>query len=313
MAVKALAPVLILLGTSLTPEVSPVKTTRPTSDSNLYKRDKRNEIVSALADAAAPELQGAASEMPPAVRQDNATTPIASTGPRRAREASDRSLLRVVSHELRTPLNSILGFSEILATELYGPLGAEQYRQYAEIIHSSGEKLLKLVNQVVEIARLQTGDVEFDIQLEPLAPIFETLADGLHARLAAQQLRFQVTACGDLEARFDSRSLRCVLSNLLQNAVAFSPDGGAITVSASAADGILEIIVANDGDGVDPADLPRLLRPFEQGENALIRHAEGAGLGLAICDLTCQAMGAQLKLVSARGEGFSAHILLPTG
>lgn len=260
--------------------------------------------------AALPKPDATRLEMLPAVRQNEAQTPIAA---RRASESPHRSFLRVVSHELRTPLNSILGFSEILASELYGPLGADQYREYAEIIRRSGEKLLKLVNQVVEIARLQTGDIDINIQSEPLAPIFETLSDGLHAALAERGLRLLVAACGDMQARFDSRSLRCVLTNLLQNAVAFSPDGGAITVSARASDNQLEIIVANEGDGVDPEDLPRLLRPFEQGQNALTRQAQGAGLGLAICDLTCQAMGGQLKLVSVPGEGFAAHIILPTG
>jgi signal transduction histidine kinase len=248
--------------------------------------------------------------MLPAVRQDDASTPLA---PQRAADSSNKSFLRVVSHELRTPLNSILGFSEILASELYGPLGTDQYRQYAEIIRSSGEKLLKLVNQVVEIARLQTGDIEFDLQTEPLAPIFATLSDGLHATLTARDLRLQVADCGDMEARVDGRSLRSVLANLLQNAVTFSPDGGAITVSASVCGNQLEIIVANDGDGVALEDLQRLLQPFEQAENALTRQGEGAGLGLAICDLTCQAMGGRLKLVSAPGEGFAAHIVLPAG
>jgi signal transduction histidine kinase len=237
--------------------------------------------------------------MLPAARQNDAPTPFAAES---APDVQTRSFLRVVSHELRTPLNSILGFSEILASELYGPLGGDQYRQYAEIIRSSGDKLLKLVNQVVEIARLQTGDIEFDIRTEPLAPIFQALGDGL-----------QATLCGDMEARFDRQSLSCVLTNLLQNAVTFSPDGGAITVSARPLADRLEIVVANQGDGVDPEDLPRLLRPFEQGSNALTRQGAGAGLGLAICDLTCRAIGGQLKLVSARGEGFAAHIVLPTG
>jgi signal transduction histidine kinase len=226
-------------------------------------------------------------------------------------EEQKRSFLRVVSHELRTPLNSILGFSEILASELYGPLGAEQYRQYAEIIHSSGEKLLKLVNQVVEIARLQSGDIEFVLQAEPLAPIFEKLREGLDGALAAHSLSLVIEPCAVDDARIDGRALHGVLVNLLQNAVAFSPDGGVITVSARTEDAGLEIVVRNEGEGVDAADLPRLLQPFEQGENALTRHAEGAGLGLAICDLSCRAMGGQLKLASARGEGFAAHILLP--
>jgi signal transduction histidine kinase len=93
--------------------------------------------------------------------------------------------------------------------------------------------------------------------------------------------------------------------------VAFSPDGGTISVSARPRRDRLEVVVRNEGDGVDRADLARLLRPFEQGENALTRHAEGAGLGLAICDLTCRAMGARLKLVSGRGLGFAAHVVLP--
>jgi signal transduction histidine kinase len=249
-------------------------------------------------------------DMLPAARQDDAPTPFAAES---APDVQTRSFLRVVSHELRTPLNSILGFSEILASELYGPLGCDQYRQYAEIIRSSGDKLLKLVNQVVEIARLQTGDIEFDIRTEPLAPIFQALGDGLQATLAARRLRLQVAPCGDMEARFDRQSLSCVLTNLLQNAVTFSPDGGAITVSARPLADRLEIVVANQGDGVDPEELPRLLRPFEQGSNALTRQGAGAGLGLAICDLTCRAIGGQLKLVSARGEGFAAHIVLPTG
>jgi len=240
----------------------------------------------------------------PSDRRDNPAAPQI--------EEQKRSFLRVVSHELRTPLNSILGFSEILASELYGPLGAEQYRQYAEIIHASGEKLLKLVNQVVEIARLQAGDIEFVLQLEPLAPILEKLSDGLENALTSRNLRLVIEPCTAFEARIDGRALREVLSNLLQNAIAFSPDGGLITVSSRSLAGGLEIVVHNDGEGVDPADLPRLLHPFEQGENALTRHAEGAGLGLAICDLTCQAMGGRLELASAPGAGFAAHIVLPT-
>ncbi|MDB5447337.1 MAG: sensor histidine kinase [Phenylobacterium sp.] len=222
-----------------------------------------------------------------------------------------RSFLRVVSHELRTPLNSILGFSEILASELYGPLGADQYREYAEIIRSSGEKLLKLVNEVIELARLQAGDVEFDVQPERLAPVFDTLGEGLAETLAARRLRLAVQPCGEAEALVDACALRIVLANLLQNAIAFSPDGAEVRVCAHENGAWLEIVIENDGEGVDPADLERLVRPFEQGENVLTRQGEGAGLGLAICDLTCQAMGARLRLVSERGHGFAAHVLLP--
>jgi signal transduction histidine kinase len=133
--------------------------------------------------------------MLPAARQNDAPTDERDGAPAPRLEEQKRSFLRVVSHELRTPLNSILGFSEILASELYGPLGAVQYRQYAEIIHSSGEKLLKLVNQVVEIARLQSGDMEFVVETEPLAPIFEKLGDGLDQALASRNLRLVIGPC----------------------------------------------------------------------------------------------------------------------
>lgn len=227
-------------------------------------------------------------------------------------EPSNRSFLRTVSHELRTPLNSIIGFSEILASELYGPLGSAHYREYADIIRASGEKLLKLVNQVVEIARLQTGEIELQIQPVSLAPVFDTLGEGLSEMLAARGLRLVTVPCGEAAVLADSRALRSVLTQLVQNAVTFSPDGGTITVSVRSDAGGAEIIVANEGEGFDSAELPRLLQPFEQGGNAQTHHGDGAGLGLAICNLACQAMGGRLQLVSAPGEGFAAHVRLPT-
>src|SRR5437868_8952601 len=102
-----------------------------------------------------------------------------------ALEEQKRAFLRLVSHELRTPLNSILGFSEILNAELYGPLGAPQYKEYAGIIHGSGQKLLKLVNQVLEIARLEGRAIDFDAQPEPLEAALEDVMTNLRPDLAA--------------------------------------------------------------------------------------------------------------------------------
>jgi signal transduction histidine kinase len=117
----------------------------------------------------------------------------------------------------------------------------------------------------------------------------------------------------DVLVHADPRGLRTVLGNLLANAVAFSPDGGEVRVRAERFGHEIEIAIDDDGEGVDPADLPRLLKPFEQGANPLTRSGHGAGLGLAICDLTCQAMGGRLRLVSALGEGMSARVRLPAG
>jgi len=225
-----------------------------------------------------------------------------------ALEEQKRSFLRLVSHELRTPLNSILGFSEILAGELYGPLGAPQYKEYAEIIQGSGHKLLKLVNQVLEIARLESRLQPLDLRAEPLEA---ALDDVIGALKTDRGVTIRVIGRGRLPAvEADPWGLRTVLSNLIQNAVTFSPDGGEVRVRAVRQERAVEIAIEDDGEGVDPRELPRLLKPFEQGENALVRRAEGAGLGLPICELTCRGMGGRLRLRSAPGKGLIALVRL---
>ena len=266
--------------------------------------------------------------MPAAAKQPDATpkpeTGVVAQPARRRRGGGDpavddqkRAFLRLVSHELRTPLNSILGFSEILSAELYGPLGAPQYKEYAEIIRGSGKKLLKLVNQVLEIGRLE--GLELDRRPEALEPAFDD-AIASAAGDFTRGVTPVILAEGDLPLVLaDPWGLRTVLTHLLQNAALFAPDGSEVRLRAEIHGGLVDVFVEDDGEGVDPADLPRLMQPFEQGENALVRRTEGAGLGLAICELTCQAMGAGLKISSAPGEGLSARVRLkaappePTG
>ena len=108
----------------------------------------------------------------------------------------------------------------------------------------------------------------------------------------------------------DPWGLRTVITHLLQNAAMFAPDGGEVRLRAVIEGDELCLVVEDDGEGVDPADLPRLMRPFEQGQNALVRRVEGAGLGLPICELTCRAMGARLELASAPGQGLTATVRL---
>jgi signal transduction histidine kinase len=229
-----------------------------------------------------------------------------------ALEAQKRSFLRMVSHELRTPLNSILGFSEILASELYGPLGAPQYKEYAEIVCGSGQKLLKLVNQVLEIARLESQAIDWDLRPQPLPAALEEVISGLAAEAAARDVVIQPLAPDALpEALADDRGLRTVLSGLLQNAITFSPQGSTVETRAQARGKAVELAIENPGEAIAAKDLPRLLEPFEQGQAALTRAAEGAGLGLTICALTCQAMDGRLSLAPRRGGGLIARVRLP--
>jgi signal transduction histidine kinase len=227
-------------------------------------------------------------------------------------DAQKRSFLRMVSHELRTPLNSIIGFSEIISRELCGPLGSPQYKEYAEHVRESGLKLLRLVNQVLEIARLEGHVTDLDPTPELLDHAIDDVLQQLRDEIAARRLTVSVADEGRLPGVVaDPRGLRTVLHNLLQNAITFSPEGGEVRLRARRSLGGVRITIEDDGEGIAPEEIPRLLKPFEQGQNALTRSTEGAGLGLPIVDLLCTAMGGVLRLVSEPGHGLRAEVVLP--
>ncbi len=231
-----------------------------------------------------------------------------------ALDEQKRSFLRMVSHELRTPLNSIIGFSEIIAKELCGPLGSPQYKEYAEHVRTSGHKLLRLVNQVLEIARLEGHVTDLDLTAEPLDHAIDDALDTLREEIGQRGVSVVVEEQGRLPVVVaDPRGLRTVIVNLLQNAVTFSPEGGEVRLRARRRPHRVELEIEDHGEGVDAADIPRLMRPFEQGESALTRSTEGAGLGLPIVALMCAAMDGTLRLASEAGHGVKAVVSLPSG
>ena len=225
-----------------------------------------------------------------------------------------RSFLRMLSHELRTPLNAVIGFSEIITSELYGPLGAPQYRDYAEMIRTSGHRLLKLVNQVLEIARLDGGGEDMRFDHEALDHAFEDVLTQMGAEIATRRLKVTIHGEGALPVVMaDGRGLRTLLHNLLQNAVTWSPAGGRIDILTEADNDEVRIAIADQGPGIPAADLERLLQPFEQGEEALTRSNHGAGLGLPIVQLLCHAMNGSFRLNSEPGKGLTAVVKLRRG
>jgi len=227
-------------------------------------------------------------------------------------DEAKRQFLRMVSHELRTPLNAIIGFSEIIAAELYGPLGAPQYREYARHVRQSGHRLLRLVNQILEIARLQDRVVDMETRGESLDHALDDVRDLLREDLEGQEAQLKVENDGDLPAVLaDPRGLRSLLRNLVENAVFYGPEGGTVTVRAHRRGSRIMIEIEDQGEGIDPEDIPRLMNPFEQGDNALTRTAQGAGLGLPIARLTAEAMGGALTLSPAPGGGLLATVTLP--
>jgi signal transduction histidine kinase len=229
-------------------------------------------------------------------------------------EAQRRWFLRMTSHELRTPLNSIIGFAEILAGQGAPAPASPQGREYAGHILASGRKLLRLVDQVLEIVRLEGRAVTLEPRREALDHVIDDVRHALAGEIAERRARLSVEGEGALPAVLADRSaLRTVIVNLVHNAITFSPAGGEVRLRAVARGGAVEIEIEDDGPGLAAADIPRLLAPFEQGENAITRAAGGAGLGLAIVKLLTGAMGGRLRLVTEPGWGLKAVVLLPVG
>ena len=235
-------------------------------------------------------------------------TPLAA--PRGLDEEAKRSFLRMISHELRTPLNSIIGFSEVLRQQPNGPL-AREYLEYAAIIGDSGTKMLKMVNQIVEIVRLESQAADLDIRPEPLESLVEEVllslrqdARTLNVRLAAENLETMPWV------QADPRALKTVLANLLHNAMAHAPEGDVVTVRARRDGGQVAIEVEDHGPGVDAADVARLMRPFQKGE-APSRGPDGAGLGLPIALLYSRALSGDLDIRTDLGQGFTAIATVP--
>ena len=220
-----------------------------------------------------------------------------------------------MSHELRTPLNAINGFSEIMLGEMYGPLGDRRYRDYARDILDSGQHLLALINDILDMSKIEAG--KMTLRFEPVA-MEEVTEDAVRlvmnrAESAGLEVNVDFPALPDVEA--DYRAVKQVLLNLLSNAIKFTPRGGRITVLADAADAPGEprvrVSVKDTGIGISPDDLERLARPFEQIEHQHAKTQQGTGLGLALSKALVEMHGGELALSSAPGQGTTASFCLP--
>ena len=215
-----------------------------------------------------------------------------------------------MSHELRTPLNAIMGFSDIMRSRMFGPL-TDRYGEYAELIHESGGHLLDLINDVLDMSKIEAERFElsrgvFDAREAMTAAmrLMRVQADG-----AGVQLR-GVLPPNDLEVDADRRALKQIVLNLISNALKFTPRGGQVTVTADGYDGVLEIVVADTGVGISPEDLERLGRPYEQAGGADQR-AMGTGLGLSLVRAFAKLHGGEMHIESRMGAGTSVSVRLP--
>jgi signal transduction histidine kinase len=219
--------------------------------------------------------------------------------------------LASMSHELRTPLNAILGFSEILKAELYGPLGSTKYVEYAEDVHKSGAHLLELINDVLDLSKIDAGKMELR---ESVFSIPDLINDAvmLIRDKAKDHLTLEVCLEGDAEVRADKRLTMQILINLLSNAVKFTPEGGMITVGTQDKPGQrLEIFVADTGIGMDRAQMQKAFSPYGQIDSKISRGHQGTGLGLPISQSLARLQGGDLTASSEPGRGTRMTFSLP--
>jgi len=230
----------------------------------------------------------------------------------RAEEASKAksAFLANMSHELRTPLTHIIGFSEIMGKELFGPIANDQYRQYANDIHSSGNHLLDLINDILDMAKIEAGKVQLSPRpLDPMEAI-ETAVRLTRRRADEKGLQIIVDAENLPEIEADHRAVKQMLINLLSNAIKFTDQGAVMVRGRTHRDGVM-LRVADTGCGIAPEQLPRLAKPFEQVETELSRNHSGTGLGLALTKSLAEMHGGELKIESDVGKGTIVSIYLP--
>ena len=228
--------------------------------------------------------------------------------------ASKTAFLANMSHELRTPLNAILGFSEIIAHQSMGADQLDRYSEYAKDIHVSGAHLLSLINDMLDVAKIESGRME----IEPRWVDPRAVVDGVARLVGPRALqKRQILKTEDMSTTplvmADERALRQMLLNLISNAVKFTPEGGHVTVSCTGlSQGGLEIRVADNGPGIPEEKLARVLEPFSQIDNRFDREAGGTGLGLALADGLIRLHGGKIVLKNNPGGGLTATLYFPS-
>jgi two-component system cell cycle sensor histidine kinase PleC len=229
-------------------------------------------------------------------------------------EAANRSkseFLANMSHELRTPLNAIIGFSEVMENELFGPLGTRKYVDYARDIHRSGQYLLDVISDILDMSKIEAGRMQLEPERCRLAAMVEETLRIVSPKAQAGGVHIALDVDADLEVVVDKRALKQVLINLLVNAVKFTPEGGRVTISAMRGDEGVAVCIADTGIGISAEHVDKLGRPFEQVENQFTKTRSGSGLGLAISRSLIELHGGTLTIVSEERRGTTVTFTVP--
>ena len=245
----------------------------------------------------------------------NVLTIVSLVSERREAQESDRfksMFLASASHDLRTPLNAIIGFSEMMRSEVMGPLGAPRYREYAGHIHASGKILLNIVNDILDLSKIEAGRRQLSPALLDARPVVESCIELIANEAAASGVGVSIEAGSAPMLFADDVALREILLNLLSNAVAFTPRGGTVTVRIrDAPEGDAMIEVADNGIGMDADGIEVALQPFGQVAHGAEMPQRGTGLGLPIAVRLAELHGGRLEIESAPGKGTTVRVILP--
>ncbi|MBT3991472.1 MAG: GAF domain-containing protein [Rhodospirillaceae bacterium] len=229
-----------------------------------------------------------------------------------AANTAKSEFLANMSHELRTPLNAIIGFSEVLELEMFGPIGNEQYAEYAKDIGGSGKHLLELINDILDVSTIEAGKLDLNFTtlnagevLESIFRIIRHIAD--HKNVVLN--RFVDIELPDFEG--DERRVKQILLNLVSNAVKFSPEDSSVGIEISRQDDYLRFAISDSGIGMTPSEIETALQPFGQIDSIEARENQGTGLGLPLANALVIAHGGTFELESIKGIGTKAVFTLP--
>jgi PAS domain S-box-containing protein len=218
-----------------------------------------------------------------------------------------------MSHELRTPLNSILGYSQMLASEFLGPVGDPRYVEYARSINASGTHLFKIISDILDISKIEAGKATVEDSEVDVGKAMRDCIAMMEVRAQEKAVRIDETMQDHLPAlRADERQVKQIILNLLSNAVKFTPAGGEVTLNASVEDGsCIQVSVRDTGIGISAGDIPKILQPFGQVAESHSRGHEGTGLGLPICNSLMALHGGTMQIESEVGVGTTVALRFP--
>ena len=234
-----------------------------------------------------------------------------------AREAelsskSKSDFLATISHELRTPLNAIIGFSEAMMEKVFGDLGHQKYNEYADHIHGSGQHLLSIINDILDLSKVEAGKLEFDTAPVALDKAISQAVTIVRGSGESSGVMIDVADLSAMPAvRASEQRLLQIFVNLLSNAVKFTPEGGHVGVHAEAGAEDVLISIVDDGIGMSEQEIEQAMLPFTQVDSSLERRFEGTGLGLPLAKLLVEGHGGTLHMKSAPGEGTEVTVRLP--